>query len=96
MNNIALGDVAEHVNISRIYFSQLFKQETGEKYIDFLNKVRIEKAKEYLAFYDMKTYDRITSYNVCYTKLLRFLGLKNWTYQDVQIGSMRPQSLHIC
>ncbi len=57
MNNIALGDVAEHVNISRIYFSQLFKQETGEKYIDFLNKVRIEKAKEYLAFYDMKTYE---------------------------------------
>jgi len=57
MNNITLGDVAEHVNISRIYFSQLFKQETGEKYIDFLIKVRIEKAKEYLSFYDLKTYE---------------------------------------
>ena len=57
MNNITLGDVAEHVNISRIYFSQLFKQETGEKYIDFLIKVRIEKAKEYLSFHDLKTYE---------------------------------------
>lgn len=57
MNNLSLGDVAEHVNISRIYFSQLFKQETGEKYIDFLNKVRIEKSKEYLSFHDLKTYE---------------------------------------
>ncbi len=57
MNDLALGDVAEHISISRIYLSQLFKQETGEKYIDFLNNVRIEKAKEYLKFYDMKTYE---------------------------------------
>ena len=57
MNNITLGDVAEHVNISRIYFCQLFKQETGENFSDFLNKVRIEKAKQYLSDYDLKTYE---------------------------------------
>jgi two-component system response regulator YesN len=57
MNDITLQDVAEHINISRIYFSQLFRQETGEKYIDFLNKIRIEKAKEYLTFHDLKTYE---------------------------------------
>ncbi len=57
MNNITLGDVAEHINLSRIYFSQLFKQKTGERYIDFLNKVRIEKSKEYLSFYDLKNYE---------------------------------------
>jgi two-component system response regulator YesN len=45
MNEITLNSVAEYVGLSRNYFCKLFKDDTGENFIDFLNKVRIEKAK---------------------------------------------------
>lgn len=54
---ISLNDVAAHVNISRTYFSQVFKQETGENFVDYLTGVRIENAKKYLTLSDMKTYE---------------------------------------
>lgn len=57
MRDISLGDVAAHVNISRTYFSRIFKNEMGENFVDYLARVRIEKAKEYLLFTDLKTYE---------------------------------------
>ncbi len=45
MKEIGLTDVAEKVGLSSAYFSRLFKQETGENFIDYLVKVRMEKAK---------------------------------------------------
>ena len=47
--DIALDDVSGIVNISPYYFSKIFKEETGENFIEYLTKVRIEKAKEFLA-----------------------------------------------
>src|SRR5699024_9885682 len=41
-------DVAEAHYITPNYFSLLFKQETGSNYSEYLNKVRINKAKELL------------------------------------------------
>ena len=35
-------------NISSYYFSKLFKQETGENYVEYLSRVRIENAKKML------------------------------------------------
>lgn len=46
MKEIGLSDVAEKVGLSSAYFSRLFKQETGENFIDYLVKVRMEKAKK--------------------------------------------------
>lgn len=46
--DIALDDVCKEVNISPQYFSRLFKEETGENFIDYLTATRIQKAKEYL------------------------------------------------
>ena len=46
MSEIGLNDVAEKVGLSAAYFSRLFKQETGENFIDYLIKVRMEKAKK--------------------------------------------------
>lgn len=48
MSEIGLNDVAEKVGLSAAYFSRLFKQETGENFIDYLIKVRMEKAKKLL------------------------------------------------
>ncbi|MCX7708584.1 MAG: response regulator [Clostridia bacterium] len=55
-NDITLEDVSKEVNISPHYFSKLFKEETGENFIDYLTSVRIQKAKEYLndGRYNMK------------------------------------------
>lgn len=46
--DVSLEDVSEHVYLSSGYFSKLFKQYTGETYIDYLIRVRMEKAKELL------------------------------------------------
>jgi two-component system response regulator YesN len=46
--NISLEEVAQTVHLSPFYFSRLFKQEKGHNFVDFLTKVRIDKAKKML------------------------------------------------
>lgn len=41
-------DVAKRVNLSRSYFNECFKKLTNASFNEYLRKVRIEKAKEYL------------------------------------------------
>lgn len=44
--NITLEDAAKHVLMSYHYASKLFKKETGRSFVDYVNYIRIEKAKE--------------------------------------------------
>ncbi|WP_238046422.1 PocR ligand-binding domain-containing protein [Enterococcus mundtii] len=46
--NITLDEVANHVYLSHYYFSRLFKKELGISFVNYLNKQRIEQAKELL------------------------------------------------
>ena len=52
--DISLNQVAASVNISPNHFSSVFKKETGETFIEFLTRVRMDKAKELLTATDMK------------------------------------------
>lgn len=52
--DITLSDVAKHVYLSPQYFSTLFKEKTGCNFVDYLNKLRIEKAKYLLSNTELK------------------------------------------
>lgn len=43
--------------LNRTYLSLRFREQTGEKFVDYLNKIRIEKAKEMLTTGQKKTYN---------------------------------------
>lgn len=45
---IVLAEIAKSLYVNRNYLSQLFKRVTGESFVQYLNKYRIEKAKEIL------------------------------------------------
>lgn len=53
---ICLDDVSRHVDLSTAYFSRLFKQQTGENFIDYLIKIRMEQGKTLLHDTTLKTY----------------------------------------
>lgn len=46
---ITLEDVSSQVGLNASYFSKLFKNETGESYTDYLNRVRVEGSKQLLS-----------------------------------------------
>lgn len=46
--NISLEEVAQTVHLSHFYFSRLFKQEKGCNFVDFITKIRIDRAKQLL------------------------------------------------
>lgn len=54
--DITLEGVADKVYLSPVYFSRLFKEETGERFIDYLIKIRLEKAKNLLKNSELKVY----------------------------------------
>ncbi len=55
-NDLTLEFISSLLYLNRSYLSHLFKEKTGEKFVDYLNNVRIEKAKELLIETDKKMY----------------------------------------
>lgn len=45
---ITLEDMANYLNLNSSYFSRLFKRETNQNFIEYVNKVKLQKAKELL------------------------------------------------
>ncbi|WP_203247611.1 helix-turn-helix domain-containing protein [Sporosarcina beigongshangi] len=45
---ISLKDVADLLHLNASYFSRLFKKETGESFVEFVTRIKMEKAKELL------------------------------------------------
>lgn len=54
--NLTAELISSYFYLNASYFSHLFRQKTGEKFVDFVSTVRIEKSKEFLRTTDRKMY----------------------------------------
>lgn len=54
--NITLGSASRYVNMSESYLSSIFKKETGMSFVEYLTRLRMEKAAELLKTTDMPSY----------------------------------------
>ena len=54
-DEMSLQTVASYVNVSSNHFSAIFRRETGETFIDYLTRVRMDNAKDLLTCTSMKT-----------------------------------------
>ena len=57
---LMLNDISEYVNLSPQHFSKIFKESTNYNYVEYVNNLRISKAKEF-----MNNTDR-TIKEICY------------------------------
>lgn len=55
--NLTLNDVAQQAYMSMNYFSGLFKQKKGLSFIEYVTRIRLEKAKELLVETNLKAYE---------------------------------------
>lgn len=55
--DLKLPDLLEHLGVSRSYFSTVFKEKTGQSFVEYLTNLRMEKAKEYLRETGLCTYE---------------------------------------
>ncbi|SDS08639.1 two-component system, response regulator YesN [Paenibacillaceae bacterium GAS479] len=56
-DRVSLQDICRHVLMSTSYFSQMFKQETGETFVEYLTRFRMSKAKDLLTSTSLKFYE---------------------------------------
>lgn len=55
--NMSMDIVCKYLALSVSYFSLIFKNHTGETFISYLTRIRVEKAKELLKCTELKTYE---------------------------------------
>lgn len=55
--DVNMAVVSNHISLNYTYFSEAFKEFTGESFSVYLRKLRLNKAKELLAETDLKVYE---------------------------------------
>ncbi|MCX7708356.1 MAG: response regulator [Clostridia bacterium] len=56
-DEISLNDIAEELKLSPGYFSSMFKQGTGQNFVDYVTEVKINNAKRLLTESNLKIYE---------------------------------------
>lgn len=57
MGECDLKEVADHVHLSPNYFSNMFKKETGESFVNYVVKIRMNKAKMLISNTELKVFE---------------------------------------
>ena len=86
-HEISLSLLSKNFSVSPNYISRLFKEETGETLFNYINAVRVEKAKGFLRDIELKIYevsDRVgfkspVHFNIVFNK---YTGLTPKQYRD--------------
>lgn len=96
--DISLDDVSRTVNISPYYFSKIFKEETGEGFVEYLTGIRIEKAKELLntTEYSMKEICSMVGYadpNYFSRSFKKNVGVTPTEYKDGKPSAERVEDI---
>lgn len=55
--DVALADTAKHVHVNPCYLSQMFKQQTGVNFVDYVADLRIREAKKLLTTTSLRIAD---------------------------------------
>lgn len=55
--NISLEDISDHFYLSPSYFSRTFRAQTGEKFVHFVSRCKMEYAAQLLTNTNLKVYD---------------------------------------
>ena len=86
---ISLAVVADIFNITEIYLSRLFKEQTGENFSKFIERLRMEKAQEMLAKTDMKVADISQAVGYNYVQVFNRVYKKNFGKTPSEIQKER-------
>ena len=86
--DLSISDIARSVNLNPRYLGSLFKNATGKTLIEYLNEIRIKKAKELLSQTNMsiKTISESVGYNDVHTFIRNFKKLFNITPSEYRIS----------
>lgn len=80
--DLNMAMVSNHVSLNYSYFSQVFKDYTGETFVSYLRKLRLQKAKELLMTSDMKVYEISSS--------VGFENVKHFTRVFKEVEGVSP------
>ena len=76
-DDLTLTEIAGYIGLNETYFSHLFKKTTGVNFTDYVNSLRIDKAKEILRTEDYSIYQ--VAEKVGYTNISYFSRIfKQW------------------
>ncbi|MBU9727861.1 response regulator transcription factor [Diplocloster modestus] len=85
---ISLSDAAEYLQVSSSYLSRIFKNDTGMNFVNYLNQVRIDKARSMLEGQPVRQIKSIAretgfnNYNHFFTVFKSIVGMSPVEYQE--------------
>jgi two-component system response regulator YesN len=93
---LSLEVLSDHLHISASHLSRTFKKVCGESLTEYINHVRIEKAKEYLLRQDILAYevaDLVGYHDATYFSSIfkKYTGVSPTEYRQGALKSNTPQ-----
>lgn len=82
--NLSVGEIAEHIGISRYYLSHLFKPVTGTTVVEYRNELRLTKAKLMLINSDCSISDIAQSVVFCSASYFTEVFVKSETVSPTE------------